>query len=93
MKNVLICKSCKNKLDIRKPFDSLLQNHIIINKPNMKYFLMLNKIEECLIASCLGFALIFQLQGYVQYGLHGSIVNVPTNVNIIQTILPRMSYT
>jgi hypothetical protein len=54
---------------------------------------MLNKIEECLIAPCLRFAQIFQLQGYGQYGLHGSIVNVPTNLNIIQTILPRMPYT
>ncbi len=59
----------------------------------MKFLLMLNKIEECLIAPCLRFAQIFQLQGYGQYELHGSIVNVPTNLNVIQTILPRMPYT
>jgi hypothetical protein len=35
---------------------------------------MLNKIEERLVAPCLAFAQIFQLQGYGQYyGLHGSI--------------------
>jgi hypothetical protein len=38
MKYVLRRKSCKNKFDIRKPFDSILQNHIIINKSNMKFF-------------------------------------------------------
>lgn len=54
---------------------------------------MLNKIEECLIAPCLGFAQIFQLQGYGQYGPHGNIVNVPKILNIIQTILPQMPYT
>jgi hypothetical protein len=37
-------------------------------------------------------AWIFQLQGYGQYGTHGSIVKVPTNLNIMQNILPRMLY-
>jgi hypothetical protein len=49
---------------------------------------MLNRIKECSIAPCLTFAQIFQLQGYEQYGLHGRIVNVPTNLNIIQIVLP-----
>jgi len=35
---------------------------------------------------------IFQLQGYGQYGFHGSIVNVPTNLNIIQIVLPWMPH-
>jgi hypothetical protein len=84
-KDVIICKCCKRKFDIGKPFDLVLQNHIITTKLDMKFLLMLNKIEEILIAPCLAFAQIFQLQGYGQYGLHGSIVNVPTNLNIIQT--------
>ncbi len=58
----------------------------------MKLLLMLNKIEEHLIAPHLIFTQIFQLQGYEQYGLHGNIVNVPTNVNIIQAILHWMLY-
>jgi hypothetical protein len=53
---------------------------------------MLNKIEYYLITPHLIFTQIFQLQGYEQYGLHGSIVNVPTNVNVIQTILRGMLY-
>jgi hypothetical protein len=40
------------------PFDFVLQNHIIDNKLNM-IFLMLNKIEERLIAPCLAFTQIF----------------------------------
>jgi hypothetical protein len=49
---------------------------------------MLNKIEEHLIAPHLVIAQIFQLQGYGQYGLHGSIIIVPKNLNIIQIVLP-----
>jgi hypothetical protein len=62
------------------------------NKPNMKYVLALNKIEKNLIAPCLAFAQIFQLQSYGQYGMHRSIVNVPRNFNLIQNILSRMPY-
>jgi hypothetical protein len=57
----------------------------------MKYVLTLNKIEECLIAPRVALH-AFQLQSYGQYGMHGSIVNVPTNLNIMQNILPRMPY-
>jgi hypothetical protein len=87
-KDVIICKSCKRKFDIGKPFDLVLQNHITTNKPNMKFLLMLNRIKERIIAPCLTFAQIFQLQGYEQYGLRGEIVNVPTYLNIIQIFLP-----
>jgi hypothetical protein len=38
------------------------------------------------------FTQIFQLQGYGQYGLHGSIVNVPTNWNIVQIVLPQIPH-
>jgi hypothetical protein len=62
------------------------------NKPNMKYVLTLNKIKKGLIAPCLAFAQIFQLQSYGQYGMHGNIVNVPRNFNLMQNILSRMPY-
>jgi hypothetical protein len=58
----------------------------------MEFVLMLNKIEEHLIAPHLAFAHNFQLWGYGQYGMNGNIVNVPTNLNLIQNVLPRMSY-
>jgi hypothetical protein len=31
-------------------------------------------------------------QGYEQYGMRGNIVNVPTNLNLMENILPRMPY-
>jgi hypothetical protein len=53
---------------------------------------MLNKIEKRLISPCLTFAQMFQLEGHGQYGSHGSIVNVLTNLNTTQTFLPCMPY-
>jgi hypothetical protein len=45
-----------------------------------------------LIAPRLAFAQIFQVKGYRQYGMHGSIVNISTNLDLVQTILLRLSY-
>jgi hypothetical protein len=53
---------------------------------------MLNKVEKHLITPQLTFAQNFQLHGYGQYGIHSSIVNVPTNLNLIQNLLSQMSY-
>ncbi len=75
-----------------KPFDSNLQNHIIKIKPNMNFILMLSNIKEHLIAPCFAFAQIFWLQGYEQYRIHESVVNVPTNLNLVQNVLPHMPY-
>jgi hypothetical protein len=44
------------KFDIGKPFDIILWNRIITNKPYMKFLLMLNKIKECFVTPRLGFA-------------------------------------
>ncbi len=63
----MIFDSCKRKIKHGKPFDSNLQNHIIQNKSNMIFVLMLNNIEEYLIAPCHAFVQFFQLQGYGQY--------------------------
>jgi hypothetical protein len=43
----------------------------------------LHVFEEQLIVPRLAFAQIFQLKGYGQYGLHGSIINVPTNLDLV----------
>lgn len=50
----------------------------------MEFALNLNKIEYCLIVPWLAFAQNCQLHGYGQYGMHGNIINVPTNLNLIQ---------
>ncbi len=75
-----------------KPFDSNLQNHIIKIKPNMNFILMLSNIKEHLITPWLAFAQTFQLQGYEQYDIHESVVNVPTNLNLVQNVLSHMPY-
>jgi hypothetical protein len=62
LNHALICKSCERKIKHGKPFDSNLKNHIIENKPNMNFILMLNNITEHLIAPCFAFAPTFQLQ-------------------------------
>jgi len=49
-------------------------------------------MEEHLIPPCLAFAQIFQLKGDGQYKMHSSIVNVPTNLNLVQTVLPWLPY-
>jgi hypothetical protein len=67
-----------------------LHEHITNNQSNFKFVPILNKIEECLIAPHLTFMQLFQLKGYRQYGMHGIIVNVPTNLDLVQTILPRL---
>ncbi len=36
----------------------------------------------------MAFAQVWQLQGYGQYSIKGSIINVTTNVNFTQSILP-----
>jgi hypothetical protein len=70
----------------------ILREHITNNQLNFKFVPILHKIEEHLIALHLAFAQIFQLKGYGQYEMHGSIVNVPKNLDLVQIILPRLPY-
>ncbi len=89
---MIICKGCQKKINLEHPLNLILQDYIVTNKPYMEFVLMLNKIEECLIALQLVFVQSFQLHGHWQYGMHGSIVNVLTKLNLIQNFLPQMPY-
>jgi hypothetical protein len=85
--------SCWRKLEHGKSLDLELQTHIKSNVPNQMHLVStLNVVEEWLIAPHLTFAKKLQLKGYGQYGLHGNIVNVPTNLDLVQIILPRMPH-
>jgi hypothetical protein len=53
---------------------------------------MWNKIKKCLSTQHPICAYIFYLQGYGQYEMHESIVNVLTNFNLMQNVLLQMSY-
>jgi hypothetical protein len=50
----------------------------------------LNEVEEQLVSPHLTFAQIWQLQGYGQCNIKRSIINVPSNINYTQSILPRL---
>ncbi len=52
----------------------------------------LNELEKQLVSPCLSFAQIWQFQGYGQYSIKGSIINVPKNVNFTQSILPCLPH-
>ncbi len=61
----------------------------IYNENTILSIMILNKLEECLIVPWMTFAQIYQLNGWGQYGIQGSIVNVPISVDKMQIILPR----
>jgi hypothetical protein len=85
--------SCRRKLEHGKSLDLGLWTHIKFNVPNQMHLVStLNVVEKWLIAPHLTFAQFFQLKGYGQYGLHGNIVNVPTNLDLVESILPRMPH-
>jgi hypothetical protein len=52
----------------------------------------MNKLEKRFISPRFAFAQIYKLQGYGQYKMHGSVINVPTNVDQIQSILPHLPH-
>ncbi len=45
-----------------------------------------------LIATQLAFAQFFHSKIYGQYGMHKNIVNVPTNLNLMEIVLSRMPH-
>ncbi len=69
-----------------------LHNRITNNNVDVKFVLMLNKIEEWLITLCLESMQIFQLRGYEQFGMHGNIVTFLTNLDLVQNVLLWMPY-
>jgi hypothetical protein len=84
-----MCKYCGKNIDFEKLLNNIdLRTHIINDKSYMKFVSMFNKIKESFIVSRLSFTQFFQLKGYRQYDMHGSVVNAPTNLNLVQKLLP-----
>jgi hypothetical protein len=50
------------------------------------------QLKEHIISSCLAFPQIYKLYGYGQYKMHGSVINVPIDVNQTQSILPCLPH-
>ena len=76
-----VCNVCLNSIKIDTiPFYCFLNNFSrssIIG--SMK---QLTSLEERLISPPLAFAQIHRLHNYGQYKLHGSIINVPANIDL-----------
>jgi len=71
------------KIIVVKNLSWFYVNTLQNNQLNFKFISTLNKIEECFIAPHLAFTQIFQLKGYGQYGMHGNIIHVVTNLNLV----------
>jgi hypothetical protein len=91
-KPIFMYLGCCHKFLQEISWDVFLQEHILNNTKNMNTISSLNKIEEPPVAPHLAFAQIYQIKGYGQYGMHGSIVNVPTNLDLIQIILLHLPH-
>jgi hypothetical protein len=51
---------------------------------------IINVLKEIFILPRQAFAYIYKLHNYGQYKLHGSVINVPTNIDRVQSILLRL---
>jgi len=61
-------------------------------KNNYSISLKINTIKRTSISPHFAFAQIYKLQGYGQYKMHGSVINVPANVDQTQSILSHLPH-
>jgi hypothetical protein len=86
---LFVCHTCIKLVNVDKEPKYLVLNNISMN-PIISSILDLHELEEKLITSRQTFTQIWQVQGYGQYKTRCNIINVPTNVNKTQSILPCM---
>ncbi len=84
-----MCCICTKLIAINKEpkylvFHNISSNSIINSISN------LCELEERLIAPRQAFAQIWQVEGYGQFKIHGSVINALANINKTQSILPCM---
>jgi hypothetical protein len=86
-----ICTSCLHNINETKhPLYEILI--IIFRNKIIPFVQKLRQLEECLISSHFAFVQIYKLCRYGQYKMHGSVINVLTNMNQTQLILPRLPH-
>jgi hypothetical protein len=85
-KNPLFCKFFYYFCNKIKTPKLLVLTNIKLNN-DIDFVKKLNELKEQLISPCLSFAQIWRLQGYGQYNIKGSIINVPSNIKFTQSIL------
>jgi hypothetical protein len=83
-----ICSNCLNNINKgKRPQYQVPYNYISRNKM-ISSVTKLTHLEECLISPWLAFAQIYKLHGYGQYKMKGTIINVLTNINQTELVLP-----
>lgn len=84
-----VCSTCASNLrrGALPTLHKLCQTHGL--RPVPQVLVNLLETEERLISMRIPFAQLVKLRIHRQAGLKGSVVNVPTNLNKISTLLPR----
>jgi hypothetical protein len=84
-----ICMSFKNNINENKPLLYQIPNKIHRNKI-IPLVQKITQLEKRFISSHFTFVQIYKLQRYGQYKMHGIVINVPANVDQIQSILSHL---
>ena len=87
--NTYVCNFCLNSIKKGIIPTYCVPNNIFRNSV-IESVKQLTILEERLISPRLAFAQIHKLYNYGQYKLHGSIINVPANIDQTQSVLPRL---
>jgi hypothetical protein len=88
-KKQYVCNFCLNFLKKCEIPKFCVPNNICRNSI-MKSIQQLTELEERLISLRIAFARIHKLHNFGQFKLYGSIINVPTNIDQTQSLLPRL---
>ncbi|XP_077967731.1 uncharacterized protein LOC144421967 [Styela clava] len=88
-RNIWICHTCSSKLKSGKVPVKAWDNNMLVEEvpPELA---RLNSIERHLISLHIPFMKISQLPKTRQYGIHGPVICVPSNVQKTVTVLPRV---
>jgi hypothetical protein len=76
------------KIPTWKRFSKILGTNNFFLNIHIPFLSILFELKEIFVILKQTFADIFQVHG--QFKMHGSVINVPSNLNIIQSILPRL---
>jgi len=86
-----ICTSFLHNISENKPPLYQVPNNFFRNKI-IPLVQKLTQLKKHFISPCFVFAQIYKFQRYGQYKMHGSVINVPTNVDQTQSILPHLPH-
>jgi hypothetical protein len=86
-----IFSNCLNNINKSKRPQYQVPYNISRNKM-ISSITKLTHLEKCLVYPRLAFAQIYKLHGYGQYKMKGIVINVPTNINQMQLVLPYLPY-